>query len=128
MDVLILDTNAFLRFLLNDLPDQAEEVSALLKKAKAKKVEIFIPQIVIFEIEFALEKYYKFSKTEIIMTLGTLLATPYLKIQNRDVFQETMLLFANKNIDFVDCFLLCNAHQKEATLFTFDKDLKKLQK
>jgi uncharacterized protein len=127
MDLLILDTNAFLRFLLNDIPDQAEEVSKILVKAKAKKIEIFIPQIVIFEIEFALDKYYKFPKREVVDKLEVLLSTPYLKIQDVDIFKESTVLFKDKNIDFIDCFLACSAKQRNCALFTFDKDLKKLQ-
>ncbi len=123
MDKLILDTNGFLRFLLNDISKQSEEVSKLLVKAKAKKIEIFVPQIVIFEIEFALDKYYKFSKPEIVDKLGVILVTPYLKIQDGDIFQQALELFSNKNIDFVDCFLLCDSKLKEAFLFTFDKSL-----
>jgi predicted nucleic-acid-binding protein len=127
MDKLILDTNGFLRFLLNDIPKQSEEVSKLLTKAKSKKIEIFVPQIVIFEIEFALDKYYKFPKIEIIDKLSVLLSTSYLKIQDVNVFQETLILFSDKNVDFVDCFLMCYAKSKNTTLFTFDKNLKKLE-
>src|SRR6266404_8497051 len=107
MDKIILDTNGFLRFLLNDIPEQSEEISKLLVKAKAKKIEIFVPQIIIFEIEFALNKYYKFPKAEIIDKLGVLFATSYLKIQDVNVFQEALRLFSDKNVDFVDCFLVC---------------------
>ncbi len=127
MDKLILDTNGFLRFLLNDIPKQTEEVNKLLIKAKAKKIEIFVPQIIVFEIEFALDKYYKFPKTEITDKLRVLFATPYLKIQDKEIFQEALQLFKDKNIDFVDCFLVSNANSKNASLFTFDKNLQKLE-
>lgn len=126
MKSLILDTNAFLRFLLNDIPGQANEVGKLFIRAKAKEIEITIPQIVIFEIEFALDKYYKFPKGEVINKLGVLLATPYLKIQDADIFQEALTIFKSRNIDFVDCFLVSNAKVKNLSLFTFDEDLKKL--
>src|SRR5258708_9135396 len=105
MDSIILDTNAFLRFLLSDIPEQANEVNHLFIKAKAKGLEIFIPQIVLFEIQFALDKYYKFPKNEVIDKLGVLLSTPYLKIQDVDIFQEAIVLFSDNNINFVNCFL-----------------------
>ena len=126
MDKWVLDTNGFLRFLLNDIPKQAEEVNKLLVKAKARKIEIYVPQIIIFEIEFALDKYYKFPKAEIIDKLGVLFATPYLKIQDVNVFQETLEVFSNNNVDFVDCFILSTAKSKKASFFTFDKNLQKL--
>ena len=124
----LLNTNAFLRFLLNDVPKQAIEVNKLFVKAKAKELEIFVPQIVIFEIEFALDKFYKFPKADVVDKLGVLLVTPYLKIQDAVIFQEALALFNTRNIDFVDCFLLCQAKVNNFSIFSFDEDLLKLMK
>lgn len=126
MKSLVFDTNPFLRFFLNDIPEQTEEVNKLFIKAKAKELKIFVPQIVIFEIEFALRKYYKFPKDEVIDKLRIIVTTPYLDIQDIQIFHEAMLLLASKNIDFVDCFLLCSAISKNSKIFTFDEDLKKM--
>lgn len=128
MKSLILDTNAFLRYLLNDIPDQANQVTELFKAAKANELKIYAPQIIIFEIAFALEKYYKFPKNKIVDKLGVLLTTPYLQIQDVRVFQEALILFNSKNIDFVDCFLICFAQNEDKELFTFDKNLQNLAK
>lgn len=126
MESLILDTNVFLRFLLDDVPSQAKEATKVLIKAKSKRLKIFVPQIIIFEIFFALDKYYKFPKTEVIEKVGTLLATSYLDIEDRTVFQEALEVYKSKNIDFIDCFLICKARKNNSSLFTFDKDLSKL--
>lgn len=122
----LLDTNVILRFLLNDIQEQATEVSKLFAKAKSKELDLFIPQIVIFELEFALDKYHKFPKKEIVDKLGVLFVTPYLEIQDADIFQNALALFNSKNIDFVDCFLLCQAKAKDISIFTFDEDLQKI--
>lgn len=127
MKSVVLDTNAFLRFLLNDVPAQAAEVSNLFNRAKAKQVKVFIPQIVLFEIHFALDKYYKLSKDEVIQKLGTLLATQYLKIQDKEVFKQTLEIYKLKNLDFVDCFIKAMSKETDSRLFTFDKNLKKLK-
>lgn len=128
MRSLVLDTNAFLRFLLNDISDQSNQVTELFKAAKANDLKIYVPQIVIFEITFALEKYYKFPKNQIVDKLGVLLTTPYLQIQDVKVFQEALILFNYKSVDFVDCFLTCFAQSKGTKLFTFDKNLQNLAK
>lgn len=128
MSSVVLDTNAFLRFLLNDIPSQTDEVVKLFTKAKSKEVEIFIPQIVIFEIEFALDKYYKLTKDQVIQKLESLLVTPYLKFQDKDIFQDALQLFSAQNLDFVDCFITSMAQSRSAALFTFDKSLQKLTK
>lgn len=123
MKSVVVDTNAFLRFLLNDIPGQADKVAWLFNQAKLRRLNIWVPQIVIFEVMFALEKYYKFPKGQVIDKMKTILSSSYLKIQDAPVFREALILFEVKNVDFVDCFLLCSAQEKEAEFFTFDKKL-----
>lgn len=121
-----IDTNVLLRFLLNDIPEQADKVADFFHQAKTGKLRLFTAQIVIFEIAFILEKYYHFSKEKIIIGIEGLLASSYLEVQDRTVFQEALEVYKNKKIDFVDCFLVCKARETNSTLFTFDKNLSKL--
>ena len=127
MTKFVVDANAFLRLFLNDTPEQADKVENLFKSAKENRVTLIIPQIIIFEIAFALEKYYHFSRIEIIEKVKSVLATPYLKIQNRNIFKRAIELFSRQNISLADCFLIFFAEQKEADIFTFDRKLKKMR-
>lgn len=122
----VIDTNTLLRFLLQDIPKQAEVTEQKLRQAKSGKVELIIPQIIIFEIVFNLSSVYKFGKEMIIDRLKTILSTPYIKIQDYQLFDMALQIFQKNNIDFVDCFLIAYAKEKDATVFTFDKKLKKV--
>lgn len=125
MEKVVADANVFLRFLLNDVPEQANETAELLKRAKSGKIRIHVPQIVIFEIFFALDKFYKFPKQQIVDKVGTILSSPFLEVQNTEIFQTALLFYNEKNLDFVDCFLLCFCKDSGMKLFTFDKNLQK---
>lgn len=122
---LILDTNMVLRFVLNDVPEQVKEVETILAAAKTNKVEIHIPQIVVFEIQFCLEKYYEFSKLQISFTLRSLFSAEYIKIPDKPVFLETLHIYKTETCSFVDCFLLAFAKENNFKLHTFDKKLQK---
>lgn len=126
MKNLLLDTNVFLRFFLNDIPSQANQVAEIFSKAQKKKIKLFVPQIVIFEILFALDKYYHFPKEEIIDKLQAILTTSFINIQDNGIFKEALQLFRNQNIDFVDSFLICQAKSKEGEIFSFDQKVNKL--
>lgn len=126
MSGLIADTNIFLRLILNDVPEQADEVERLLKKAKKGNVKILVPQIIIFEIEYALSKYYKFLKVEIIDKLEAILAAPYFSIQDGNIFKRSLKDYREKNLSLVDCFLMAKSEIEEVQIFTFDKNLSKL--
>lgn len=125
---LVTDTNIFLRLILNDIPDLADEAERTFKLAKTAKINLLVPQIVIFEIEFALNKYYGFSKEKIIDKLKTILNTPYLNVQNQNIFNTSLNLYKHSKLSLVDCFLESFAKENNAQVFTFDKNLKKIAK
>lgn len=126
MKTLLLDTNAFLRYLLNDIPLQANEVSSLLSSARKGEVRIIVPQIVVFEVAFALEKYYRFSKEVVLEKLTAIISFSYLTVQDVELFSRSLDLFKIHSLGFVDCFLQCFAEKKGASVFTFDKKFRKI--
>lgn len=127
MKSVVIDTNAFLRLLLNDIPQQADRVERLIHEAKKEEVKVIVPQIVIFEIDFILRKYYNFKKEEVIEKLKSLLSASYFVIESVSIFQNALILYKENNISFADCFLIAKAKEEEAELFTFDQKLKRLK-
>lgn len=126
MKRLIVDTNAFLRFLLNDIPEQKTEVEELLQQAEKSKVVLIVPQIIVFEVHFILDKYYHFEKGEILKSLKSLVSTNYLQVENRETFLSALVIYSENNLSFVDCFIAADAEKQNAEVFTFDKKLGKL--
>jgi uncharacterized protein len=126
MKPIIIDANAFLRFLLNDIPTQKEEFKRLTESTKKSGKILIVPQIVIFEINFILDKYYKTPKEDIIEKIESLLSASYFKVQNKDIFKNAISIYKKENISLEDSFILCYARELGGELFTFDKKLKKL--
>ena len=120
---LAIDTNVFLRFLLKDVSSQHEQAKELFDKAKKGKIKLIVPQIVVFEIVFALTKYYFVSKEETISKMKTLLTTEYFQVQDKEILIPALDLFTTSNLSFPDCFLVSYAKSKEAQVFTFDKKI-----
>ena len=127
MKRVVIDTNGFLRLLLDDIPKQASEIESLLKSAKKGEIEIFLPQIIVFEIVFALEKYYRLNKKEVLEKVASLVSIGYINVESRETFVKSVDLYKNNTISFVDCFLLNIVEVRQAKLFTFDKKLENLQ-
>lgn len=127
MKSVVIDTNAFLRLLLNDIPQQADRVEHLIRQAKRKEVRIIVPQIVLFEIDFILRKYYSFEKQEVIDKLKSLISASYFEIDSIDIFQNALIFYKENSVSFADCFLISKAKTEKADLFTFDQKIKKLQ-
>lgn len=122
---LVVDTNVLLRFLLNDIPSQVSQFEQKIEQAKQGKVRLFIPQIVIFEIDFALTRSYGFNKEKVAKNLKKFVSLNYLEVDGRDIFIEALKLYEEKNFSLPDCFVKAYAQLIGFKLFTFDKNLKK---
>ena len=127
MKKVIIDTNALLRFLLDDIPSQKKATEQILIQARQKEITLHVAQAIIFEIDFILRKYYHFEKVVVIEHLKSLIATNYINIESQNVFNKALYTYAKNNISFVDSFLLAKAYLENAELFTFDQHIQKLQ-
>ncbi len=127
MKAIIVDTNVLLRFLLNDIPEQKEACEKLLTKAKHHVIKFHVVQASIFEIDFILRKYYLYEISVVIEQLKPLVATKYIDIESRAIFNNALMLYEKESVSLVDCFLVAKAKLEEAELFTFDQQLLRLQ-
>jgi predicted nucleic-acid-binding protein len=115
----IVDANVVLRYLLNDIEDQAKIAANYLDQYK-----VFIPIEVIAEIVYVLERVYKINRKEISSKLTSLVSYPNIVNDNKDLIYESFKIFAVRKIDFVDCILCAYKVVMGAEILTFDKKIK----
>jgi predicted nucleic-acid-binding protein len=118
---ILLDTNAVLRFLLNDIEEQA-----LAAKAKIASGACMIPVEVIPEIVYVLSGPYGLPRTTIADKIEELCVLSDDLVEKRHVVSYAVQLFAaNNKLDIVDCLLAGYHKRADNAIFTFDQDLKK---
>ena len=115
----IVDANVVLRYLLNDIEDQARLATNYLEQNK-----VFIPIEVVAEIVYVLERVYKINRKEISSKLTCLIAYPNIVNDNKDLINESFIIYATRKIDFVDCILCAYKVVLGAEILTFDKKIK----
>jgi predicted nucleic-acid-binding protein len=106
MNELFVDTNVFLRFLTEDVPEQAQEVERLLQHAAAGGIALSTSILVVAEIIWTLESYYELPREEIGDKALAILNTPGSKVENANTIALAVSVYVDKNIDFIDA---CNA-------------------
>lgn len=127
--MIFIDTNYFLRFLINDVPDQAESVSDFFKDSLRDNTELFTSELVIFELCWVLQSSLGKKKSELIAILKKVLDMSFIVLEKREYLQEALVLFADTTLEFEDCYNLAFAKHKKAKKFaTFDKKLQKVIK
>jgi len=122
-EVIFADINLFLRFLTKDVPEQAEAVHGLLLQAAEGDISLITTSMVIAEIVWTLESFYKETRNEIQQMVLSFLNTPGLEVDNGELVIRALRWYLDKNIDFIDAY---NAAWMEiheiTTIYTFDQN------
>jgi predicted nucleic-acid-binding protein len=122
-----LDANGILRFLLNDIPEQAAAVGARLVHAQAGRLIIEIHTLVIAEVVFVLTSFYRQPREQIVLRLVTLLNTPGIKVHEEPLVRKALTRYAERNVSFVDAFLATLGAETSHPIFSFDRGLDKFK-
>lgn len=99
-----VDTNLFLRYLTDDIPEQAQAVDRLLKRAEQGEIELHTTVLTIAEIVWTLESYYELKPKDVQDRIVAILNTPGIKVEHAKMVAKAMILYADANIDFVDAY------------------------
>lgn len=118
--MVIADANVILRYFLNDLKDLAIQSKYVLEN-----LEIFIPNEVVAEVVYVLQKFYKVPRNKISSLLTELLSFENIDLYKKAVIFKALEIYKSKNLDFVDCILCAHKKVENIEIKTFDKKLLK---
>ena len=105
MNKCFVDTNLFIRYLTNDDPVLADRVEKLLDEASSGNLALISTELVMAETVWVLESSYNLTHIQITPLLRSILATPGLEIINGDIVSGALVLYEQKNVDFVDAYI-----------------------
>lgn len=123
-----VDTNYFLRFLLDDISEQHKEAKELFISASEGKIELITSTIVFFEIYWVLSSYYEKDKYEAADALQKILGLNFIDLRERQILFNSLSLFKKTNLDLEDCYNFYYAKSRDVKkneFKTFDKKLEK---
>ena len=113
----LVDANVLLRYLLNDIPEQAVVARQAIESGAAVEIEV------VAEVVYVLQRVYEVPRAKTAEVLGDL--CPKLICSRLNVLIEALEAYGSTSLDFVDCVLLASAKVEQADVLTFDKKLKR---
>jgi uncharacterized protein len=99
-----VDTNVFLRYLTRDDHSKYEDCKTLFKKAIEGKITLATSGLVVAELIWTLLSYYKIPKAEVVEKISIIVGTDKLYIPEKEMIADALVLYARKNIDYIDAF------------------------
>ena len=87
----VIDTNLLVRYLTEDDPSKANDVRRLLLKAAQGEVRLLVPSVVIAELVWVLESFYRLERSRIVPLLNVVLSgiNTYFLVENIKLNRET---------------------------------------
>ena len=114
-----LDANAFLRYLLNDIPAQAEAARDVIDSGAA-----ILTNEVLAEIVYVLDKVYGLTRQKIADALEGVVKE--VQCEDRELVLGALSTYrVNRKLDIVDSILAARHRLRQIEVLTFDKDLLK---
>lgn len=118
-----LDTNVFLRHLLNDDANHSPRATAFLRRIEQGEVRVQTSDMVVFEIVFTLERTYRQPKAQIRDKVLALLDLPGIELSRKGLLHSTFDIYVNANISFADAYHAALLQEQGTTeVVSFDRD------
>ena len=115
MKKILIDANVILRYLLNDIEEQAVEAKKIIE------IGAFTIPEVIAEVIYVLKSVYKIERKEIGNAITSVLEE--IDIENKNIILKSVEIFSETNLDFVDCILISYNKIENVEIFSFDRKL-----
>jgi predicted nucleic-acid-binding protein len=116
----IVDANIILRYLLNDESELAERATVILENNS-----VHIPNEVLVEVVYVLEKVYKVERSAIYDAIMELLSYDNIEVADKSLISTALDLYKTIKFDIVDTILYAYHKVSNHTVYTFDKKLEK---
>lgn len=122
-----LDTNVFLRHLVQDHEDHSPRATLYFNRIEHDGLRVETAATVVFETVFTLQSFYKHSRSDIRDNVLPLLRLPGIALPGKRRLQRAFALYTSTNLSFADCFHVAIAEARKAPQFvSFDRGLDRI--
>jgi predicted nucleic-acid-binding protein len=120
------DTNFLLRYLLRDIEEQYRETEDFFEQVRSGTTRATVSESVLVECLYILTKHYKVPRPDTATALTPLFQYKGIINSDKATLVKALALFAETNLDPVDCVLAAQAIQGGHAVMTFDKALRRI--
>jgi predicted nucleic acid-binding protein len=118
-----LDANVLIRHFTADNPGQSPRASAFLTGLETGELRLQVPEFVVFETIFTLERSYRRPKAAIRENVMGLLELPTIILRGKRLLRRAFDIYVEFNISFGDAYDVALMEQRGVTeIVSFDRD------
>ena len=123
MRELILDANVLVRFLVQDVPQQAKAARKLVEQAESGALLLVVDPMIIAETVCVLTSFYKKPREAVADALMALVQSDGVSVAEESRLVDALRRFQRSSLDFADAWLAAIAAEAHREVASFDRDL-----
>jgi len=123
--VSLIDTNVIIRFLVGDHEEHLKISKKIFTQIQDNTLQVEILSEVLMEVLFVVVKRYKVPKEITVEKLKRILLLDGVVNTDKMILIETLNMFLDKNIDYVDALICTKSKMQSYGKISFDKDVMK---
>lgn len=121
MKTIVIDTNIILRYLLG------EKESEKIEKMFTGKNNLVIPDIVVAEVVWTLQRYYKWEKSKIVELFISIFSNGNVEFNQTQIF-STFETYLKYNVKYADAYIYQLMNQKKLKyIYSYDREFDRLE-
>lgn len=122
-----VDANVLIRFFTRDHPEMAERARQALAAAAEGRIKLVLTPVVLAEVVWTLNSFYRYGRTQIANDLLSLLAFQGVEVPDREVVAVAISLYGERGMDFGDALLAAYALvEGPRQVCTFDRHFRSI--
>lgn len=115
-----IDTNVIIRHLTGDPPDMARRATRFLAAAGAR--ELHLADLVLAEVVYVLESFYKVPRGQVAEYARAIVAFPAIRVDDPAMLLRAVEVYEKERLDFADAYLVALAERSGiGVVASFDK-------
>jgi predicted nucleic-acid-binding protein len=99
-----VDAKVFLRFLTDDVPEQAAAARSLLERAAQGDVGLTTSAMVVAELVWVMESYYGLPREQVYQNAMAVVLMDGMALPEEGIVVEALAAYMDLRVDFVDAF------------------------
>jgi predicted nucleic-acid-binding protein len=127
--VRIVDTNIFLRAIVEEDPVRTRQCQALFRRLSMNEEEAHTTEVIVAEVAYVLQSKRQYARTrlDIQQRLEPLVATSGLRIERKAEVIRALHIYAASNVDFEDALTIAYLEgEADPTVISYDRDFDRL--
>ena len=122
---LCLDTNIWVRYLVDTDSPQSSGARKLFQQAEQGKHIIYLDEVIVAELIWVLTSYYSYTKKQIDKALSDLLLNDFFVSPRKNAIICALSRYFSSNLSYVDSWFIESTTDLKYQMKTFDKKLVK---